>query len=61
MADSGGPGTYSQLLLMKEYMKRIAAITNVDESNVYVADYFDLMGGVGFGGYALNLLALPCL
>jgi hypothetical protein len=50
--DSGGPGTYSQLLIIKEYMVRLAIDLGVDESEVYPADYFDLMGGVGFGGYA---------
>jgi len=49
-ADSGGPGTYSQLLILKEYMTRIANESGVDEENIYPADYFDLMGGVGFGG-----------
>jgi hypothetical protein len=49
--DSGGPGTYSQLLIIKEYMVRLADDLGVDEAEVYPADYFDLMGGVGFGGY----------
>jgi hypothetical protein len=48
--DSGGPGTYSQLLILKEYMSRLANDLGVDEEDVYPADYFDLMGGVGFGG-----------
>jgi hypothetical protein len=25
-----------------------------NEEDVYPADYFDLMGGVGFGGYAFH-------
>jgi hypothetical protein len=49
-ADSGGPGTYSQLLILKEYMNRLASDLCVSEDDVYPADYFDLMGGVGFGG-----------
>jgi hypothetical protein len=49
-ADSGGPGTYSQLLIVKEYMSRLANDLGVEEEDVYPADYFDLMGGVGFGG-----------
>jgi hypothetical protein len=49
-ADSGGPGTYSQLLILKEYMSRLANDLGVNEEDVYPADYFDLMGGVGFGG-----------
>ena len=48
--DSGGPGTYSQLLILKEYMSRISNESGVNEQDVYPADYFDLMGGVGFGG-----------
>jgi hypothetical protein len=49
-ADSGGPGTYSQLLIIKEYMSRLANDLGVEEEDVYPADYFDLIGGVGFGG-----------
>ena len=49
-ADNGGPGTYSQLLILKEYMRRLANDLNVAEEDLYPADYFDLMGGVGFGG-----------
>ena len=49
-ADSGGPGTYSQLLILKEYMNRLANDLGVSEEDVYPADYFDLIGGVGFGG-----------
>jgi hypothetical protein len=48
--DSGGPGTYFQLLIIKEYMIRLANDLSIDEADVYPADYFDLMGGVGFGG-----------
>jgi hypothetical protein len=53
-ADSGGPGTYSQLLILKECMNRLATDLGIGEEDVYPADYFDLMGGVGFGGYAYN-------
>jgi hypothetical protein len=49
--DSGGPGTYSQLLILKEYASRLATDLGISEDDVYLADYFDLMGGVGFGGY----------
>jgi hypothetical protein len=48
--DSGGPGTYSQLLILKEYMSRLANDLDVEEEDVYPVDHFDLMGGVGFGG-----------
>jgi uncharacterized membrane protein len=32
-------------------MVRLATDLGIDEGDVYPADYFDLMGGVGFGGY----------
>jgi hypothetical protein len=52
--DNGGPGTYSQLLIIKEYMVRLANDLGIDEGDIYPADYFDLMGGVGFGGYVFR-------
>jgi hypothetical protein len=55
-ADSGGPGTYSQLLILKECMSRLANDLGVLEDEVYPADYFDLMGGVGFGGYIWHFI-----
>lgn len=54
--DAGGPGTFSQLLIIKEYMTRLANDIGVDESDIYAADYFELMGGVGFGGLVSILL-----
>jgi len=48
--DSGGPGAYSQLLILKEYMIRRADDLGVSEEDLYPADFFELMGGVGFGG-----------
>ena len=48
--DNGGPGTYSQLLILKECMNHLAADLELAEDDIYPADYFDLMGGVGFGG-----------
>ena len=48
--DSGGPGAYSQLLIIKEYMTRRANDLGISEKHLYPADFFDLMGGVGFGG-----------
>jgi hypothetical protein len=50
LADNGGPGTYSQPLILREYMHRLATDLDVAEEGVYPADYFDMMGGVGFGG-----------
>ena len=49
-ADNGGPGTYSQLLILREYMSRLADDLEVVEEDIYPADYFDMIGGVGFGG-----------
>jgi hypothetical protein len=51
LVDCGGPGTYSQILILKEYISRLASDLGVSEDDIYLADYFDLMGGVGFGGY----------
>ena len=48
--DSGGPGAYSQLLILKEYMIRRANDLGISDDDLYPADFFDLMGGVGFGG-----------
>ncbi|KIM21557.1 hypothetical protein M408DRAFT_102455, partial [Serendipita vermifera MAFF 305830] len=54
--DSGGPGTYSQLLILKEYMARLSSDLQIAADDVYPADYFDLMGGVGFGGLVAFML-----
>ncbi|KIM22411.1 hypothetical protein M408DRAFT_290388 [Serendipita vermifera MAFF 305830] len=54
--DDGGPGAYSQLLILNDYMNRVAPDMNKDTSDVYPADYFDLIGGVGFGGLIALLL-----
>jgi hypothetical protein len=35
-------------------MVRLANDLGIDEGDVYPADYFDLMGGVGFGGYVFQ-------
>jgi len=32
-------------------MNRMAFDLNIDTEDLYPANYFDLMGGVGFGGY----------
>ncbi|KIM30293.1 hypothetical protein M408DRAFT_296513 [Serendipita vermifera MAFF 305830] len=57
--DNGGPGAYSQLLILKEQMRRLASDLHAGEDEIYPADYFDLMGGVGFGGF--SALLLGCL
>ena len=35
-ADNGGPGTYSQLLIMKEYMHRLGNDLNIAEEDLYL-------------------------
>jgi hypothetical protein len=60
-SDSGGPGTHSQLLIVNEMMVRLAHDLNqgskkMQENDIaYAADHFDLMGGVGFGGWVLKV------
>ncbi|KIM30136.1 hypothetical protein M408DRAFT_22187 [Serendipita vermifera MAFF 305830] len=56
--DNGGPGTYSQLLFLKEQTSRLASDLKMPEHDIYPADYFDLMGGVGFGGLVAVMLGL---
>ncbi|KIM30191.1 hypothetical protein M408DRAFT_294987 [Serendipita vermifera MAFF 305830] len=50
--DNGGPGTYSQLLMIKKYMEILSEKLGISEEVVRPADHFDLMTGVGFGGLA---------
>ena len=61
LTDNGGPGAYSQLLILKEYMARFARDSDLDECDLYPADYFELMGGVGFGGYVHLVPFFHCL
>ncbi|PVF91879.1 FabD/lysophospholipase-like protein, partial [Serendipita vermifera] len=49
--DGGGPGCFSQLVILDEIMGRIAHDGQLDKKQMRPADYFDLMGGVGFGAY----------
>ncbi|PVF91876.1 FabD/lysophospholipase-like protein, partial [Serendipita vermifera] len=49
--DGGGPGCFSQLVILDEIMSRISYEKNLDKKQMRPADYFDLMGGVGFGAY----------
>ncbi|PVF92025.1 FabD/lysophospholipase-like protein, partial [Serendipita vermifera] len=49
--DGGGPGCFSQLVILDEIMGRIAHDKQLDRNQMRPADYFDLMGGVGFGAY----------
>jgi hypothetical protein len=46
----------SQLRMLDELMIRLAVESNVEVDELYPADYFNLMGGVGFGGLVALLL-----
>ncbi len=48
--DSGGPGTYSQALILKEIENKIINRASGSNSNGLIHEHFDLIGGVGFGG-----------
>ncbi|KIM20454.1 hypothetical protein M408DRAFT_307752 [Serendipita vermifera MAFF 305830] len=54
--DDGGPGAYSQLLLLNHYMNQVSIDVNKDPNNTHPADYFDIIGGVGFGGLIALML-----
>ncbi|PVG04255.1 FabD/lysophospholipase-like protein [Serendipita vermifera] len=54
--DAGGPSSISQLLMLKEFMARLAFDLGVEVDDVYPADHIDLIGGVGFGGLSALLL-----
>ncbi|KIM28158.1 hypothetical protein M408DRAFT_23870 [Serendipita vermifera MAFF 305830] len=54
--DGGGPGSMSQLGIIQDIMRRVAYDLDVDEQELRPADYWDLMGGVGFGGFCALLL-----
>jgi len=38
-------------------MSRLATDLGVSEDDVHPADYFDLIGGVGFGGYTCHFIS----
>jgi hypothetical protein len=47
---SGGPGSISQLLILKELMDHLEYEQDVEEIRyIYPADHFDLFGAVGYG------------
>ena len=56
LTDGGGPGSMSQLRLLDEFMLRLAFKPDAEMDELRPADYFDLMGGVGFGGFVALLL-----
>jgi hypothetical protein len=53
-ADSGGPGCYSQLIILKEVMSRVAYDEDKELEELVPGDYFDFIGGTGFGAYVLR-------
>ncbi|PVF93869.1 TPR-like protein [Serendipita vermifera] len=54
--DGGGPGCFSQLVILDEYMSRIAHEKQTSKSELCIADCLDLIGGVGFGAYISVML-----
>jgi hypothetical protein len=52
--DGGGPGCYSQLVILKEVMSRIAYDEGKELEELIPGDYFDFIGGTGFGAYVLQ-------
>jgi hypothetical protein len=49
LLDSGGPGSVSQLLILKEVMNRWEYERDLDENTLIPADHFDLFGAAGYG------------
>jgi patatin-like phospholipase/acyl hydrolase len=47
--DGGGPGCYSQLVILKEVMSIMAYDQGKDLEDMVLGDYFDFIGGTGFG------------
>lgn len=41
----------SQIRIIEEFITRLAYDLGVDVDSVFPADLFDLIAGVGFGGY----------
>ncbi|PVF95039.1 hypothetical protein CPB86DRAFT_739370 [Serendipita vermifera] len=54
--DAGGPGSYSQLAILKEIMSRIAYAEEREPEELLPGDYFDFIGGAGFGAYISFML-----
>ncbi|PVF93157.1 hypothetical protein CPB86DRAFT_877372 [Serendipita vermifera] len=56
--DGGGPGCYSQLVILKEIMSRIAYDEEREPEELLPGDYFDFIGGTGFGAYISFMLGI---
>ncbi|PVF95037.1 FabD/lysophospholipase-like protein, partial [Serendipita vermifera] len=54
--DGGGPGCYSQLVILKGIMCRIAYDEDKEPEELLPGDYFDFIGGTGFGAYISFML-----
>jgi hypothetical protein len=52
--DGGGPGCFSQLVILDEYMSQISHQKGTSKNDQHPADHFDLIGGVGFGAYVVS-------
>jgi hypothetical protein len=52
--DSGGPGCYSQLIVLKEIMSRVAYDEDKEPEELNPGYNFDFIGGSGFGAYVLR-------
>lgn len=59
--DGGGPGVISELVMMEEFMERMAYDTDIEGNEPNLTECWDLMGGVGFGGLAALLLGRLCM
>ncbi|PVF92937.1 hypothetical protein CPB86DRAFT_743500 [Serendipita vermifera] len=56
--DGGGPGCYSQLVILKEIMCGVSYDQGKDAEDLLPGDYFDFIGGTGFGAYIAMMLGL---
>jgi patatin-like phospholipase/acyl hydrolase len=56
IVDGGGSGSMSQLRIINEFMERLASDLNHGDDEICPAGYFDLIGGVGVGGFVALLL-----
>jgi hypothetical protein len=52
--DCGGPSCYSQLIILKGIMIRVAYDEDKEPEELIPGDYFDFIGGTGFGAYVLR-------
>jgi patatin-like phospholipase/acyl hydrolase len=53
-SDGGGVRGLSELIILREIMRRIAYDENLEEMP-RPCDYFDLIGGTSTGGYVISI------